>query len=93
MSTQIRRIVIAGSAIAALVACGIATEASPAFKQHATTVGIVLLALISLSGLFAGLIVRSHDNRPDIAPTTSRPESRSGARTSMPSTAHTGSLR
>jgi hypothetical protein len=93
MNTQIRHVVITGSAIAALVACGIATEASPAFKQHAITVGIALLAMISLSGLFAGPILRILDTPSDTTRATKGSERPSGTRTGMSGTAHTGSLR
>jgi hypothetical protein len=88
MNTQIRHIAIAGSAISALVACGIATEVSPTFKQHATTVGIVLLALISLSGLLAGPILRILNTRPE----TTGPEHPPGARTTPARATHIRSV-
>jgi len=87
MNALIRRTVTAGSAVAVLVGCGLAAHLSPVFKQHATTVGIGLLALISLSGLLAGPILRLFDLD------TTGPEGPPGARATTASTAHTRSVR
>jgi hypothetical protein len=87
MNTLIRRTVLAGSAVTILVACGLAAHVSPEFKQQATTVGIGLLALISLSGLLAGTILSLFDHN------TTGPEDPPGARATTASATHTGGSR
>jgi hypothetical protein len=93
MNTHTRRPLVGATAVAALVVLGIAAHLSPEFKQHATTTGIALLALISLSGLIAALVLRHLDTRPDTPAGTSGPERPPGALTTTASTAHTGGIR
>jgi hypothetical protein len=89
VNTLTRRILTGATAVIALVALGTAAHLWPEFKQHATTTGIVLLALVSLSGLVAALVLRHLDTESDIRG-SERP---SGARTATVGTAHTGSIR
>jgi hypothetical protein len=89
VNTLTRRILSSATAMTALVVLGTTAHLSPEFKQHATTTAIVLLALISISGLLAGLVLRRLDTDSDIR----RPERPPGARTATAGTAHTGGIR
>jgi hypothetical protein len=93
MNTLTRRTLVGATAITTLVVFGIAAHLSPEFKQHATTAGIVLLVLISVSGLTASLVLRILDARPDAPPATTGPERPPGALAATTRTAHTGGIR
>lgn len=51
-----RPIIVTALAVSALITLGYAAAASPQLKEHATTVAIVALALMSLSGILGALI-------------------------------------
>ncbi len=89
MNSPTRRFLLGATAVSTLVVLGIAAHHWPEFKQHATTAGLVLLALISLSGFVAGLVLRHLDTRPDMT----GPERLSKTVTTAAGAAHTGNLR
>lgn len=51
-----RPIIVTALAVSVLITLGYAAAASPQLKEHATTIAIVVLALMSLSGILAALI-------------------------------------
>lgn len=51
-----RTALLTGAAFATLIVLGCISAASPEFKYHATTVAIVVLAVMSLSGVLAAMI-------------------------------------
>lgn len=62
-------------AIAVLIVLGYAAQASPQLKEHATTVAIVVLAALSISGILAALIApftRTHVIARHKRPTAAR---------------------
>lgn len=85
-----KTISIAGTAAATLVLSGVLAELSPAFKQHATTVCIALLALISISGVLAAVIFRRPAHTPGLTPAAQRAPA---ARATTLSTHHSGGHR
>jgi hypothetical protein len=76
-------------ATATVVLAGIAAQASPAFKQHATTAVLVLLGLIALFGLLVSLVLRHLDARPEMTGSEGPP----GGLAAAAGIAHPGALR
>jgi hypothetical protein len=90
MHATIRTTTLMAAAVAALVAAGIAASVSPEFKQHATTTGIVLLGLITLSSIAGVVFARRPDHAPPFTPAAQTPAT---ARQTAGSGHHTGSTR
>ena len=83
-----KSLAITGAAVGTLVVLGVLSSNSPEFKYHATTVLIVLLGLISLSGIVAALVLGRTE------PTSTRAAERaSAARTTARSGHYTGARR
>ncbi|GAA3043358.1 hypothetical protein GCM10010464_04370 [Pseudonocardia yunnanensis] len=59
-----KHLTITAAALSTLVVLGVASSASPEFKHHATTVCVVLLGLISLSGIAAALVLGRTEPNP-----------------------------
>jgi protein-S-isoprenylcysteine O-methyltransferase Ste14 len=83
-----KSLAIGGAAVGTLVVLGVVSSASPEFKYHATTVLIVLLGLISLSGIVATLFLGRTE------PTSTRAAERTSAARSTTRRGHyTGARR
>jgi hypothetical protein len=67
------KLAITATAVGALITARIAASVWPEFKQHATTAGIALLALMALAGIVIPLIARQPGIPGPLTPTVQEP--------------------
>lgn len=80
----VKSFALTGTAFTVLVLLGVISASSPEFKAHATTAAIIVLGIISLSGVLFALIAPLFPERPERR--TEAPEHRRGSE-------HTGGIR